>query len=153
MTLNNEKASSKRVYIAGTLPARRNTVTSAVLADLLESNVLTGMHSVFNQSTTRLSAVVHSLERSYGWTIERRDVATGTKDGRVAWITAYWLSRITVEQAFAAGARDWIDGVKAARAKQSQQANICKAAAAHINAPRKKFKSEDPRQGGLWGDL
>lgn len=149
-TYSDESAPNKRDYNLGIMPIRRNTVTSAVLAGLLESNVLTGMDSVFKQSTTRLSAVVYRLERDYGWHIERRDIATGTTDGRIASIAAYWLPQATIAQAFAMGARAWIDSVKAARAKRREEASKCKAAAAQINAARKKFTTHDPRQGALW---
>lgn len=134
----------------GTLPARRNTVTAAVLASLLESNVITGMESVFKQSTTRLSAFVHRLERDYGWSINRRDVVTGTNDGRIASISAYWVAQSTIAQAFEAGARDWIESVKAARAERRKDAQKCKSQAARLNAGRKR-KPLDPRQGDLWG--
>lgn len=73
----------------GKLPKRTNTVTAAVLASLLESKVMTGMDSVFKQSTTRLAAVIDYLERKYDWQIPRCKVATGTKDGRVTTIAAY----------------------------------------------------------------
>lgn len=149
-TYSDESAPNKRDYKLGTMPIRRNTVTSAVLAGLLESNVLTGMDSVFKQSTTRLSAVVYRLERDYGWQIERRDIATGTSDGRVASISTYWLPQATIAQAFAMGARAWIDSVKAARVKRREEASKCKTTAARINAARMRFKNDDPRQGALW---
>ena len=152
-TISNESAPDQRNYTVGRLPASRNTVTSAVLADLLESKVLTGMDGIFNQGTTRLSAVVHSLERNHGWTVERRTVATGTKDGRVALIAAYWLSPIIIEQAFATGARDWVDGVKAVRTKQREQANMCEDFAARINACLRRSSEEVPRRGGPGADL
>src|SRR3546814_4874033 len=114
---NHESAPSKRNYNPGQLPKRKNTVTAAVLAGLLEGETLTGMDAVFGQSTTRLGAVVFWLSERYGWTIERRDIATGTNDGRVAWITCYWLRQATRAAAFDVGARPWVDGVKAARAQ------------------------------------
>lgn len=135
----------------GTLPKRINTVTAAVLAGLLESNPMTGMDSVFKQSTTRLGAVIHRLEREYGWHIDRRDVATGTSDGRIATIAAYWLPQATIARAFEAGAREWIESVKAARAKRRKQSDKCKADAARINSARRHFKTQDPRQENLWG--
>lgn len=147
----NERATHKRNYTPGTLPRRINTVTAAVLAGLLESNILDGMESVFRQSTTRLGAYIHYLERDYGWHIERRDMATGTSDGRIASISVYWLPQATIAQAFEAGARDWISSVKAARAERRKQTDRCKADAARINA-HKHFKVQDPRQDRLWGD-
>ena len=145
-----ESAPDKANYTPGNLPKRINTVTAAILAGLLESKTLTGMDSVFKQSTTRLSAVVHRLTRDYGWLINRRDIATGTNDGRVAEISAYWLPQATIAQAFEAGARGWIESVKATRAERRKQSAKCKSDAAKINA-RKHFKNPDPRQDDLWG--
>ena len=149
-TYSDESAPNKRNYNPGTMPIRRNTVTSAVLVRLLESNVLTGMDSVFKESTTRLSAVIYRLKRDYGWHIERRDIVTGTNDGRIASITAYWLPQSTIAEAFGMEAREWIESVKAARAKRRQEASKCKAAAAQINAARRQCTRRDPRQGALW---
>lgn len=142
-------ADDKLDFTPGTLPARRNTVTSSILAALLESSALTGMDSVFKQSTTRLGAVIHRLERDYGWYIERRDIATGTNDGRIATISAYWLPQATIAKAFEAGARSWVDSVKAARAERRKESGKCKAQAVRMNAAR---KPQDPRQSDLWGN-
>ena len=113
--------------------------------------MLTGMESVFKQSTTRLSAVIHYLEHKYGWHIERRDIANGTSDGRITFIATYWLPQATIAQAFEAGARDWIDSVKTARAARRKESEKCKAQAGRLNAARKFCKPEDPRQTSLWG--
>jgi hypothetical protein len=146
---SNEGAGETANCTPGTLPKRINTVTAAVLAGMLESNTLTGLDSVYKQSTTRLGAVVHRLTRDYDWHIERRDIATGTNDGRVAEISAYWLPQATIAQAFEAGARGWIESVKAARAERRKQSAKCKTQATKINATRKRM--QDPRQFGLWG--
>ena len=146
-----ESAPDKRDYNPGNFPRRINTVTADVLAGLLESKILKGLESVYKQNTTRLGAYIHYLERDYGWRIERRDVATGTNDGRVATISAYWLPQATIAKAFEAGARDWIESVKAARAERRKQSDKCKADAARINAARRHSKTQDPRQQGLWG--
>ena len=149
----NESAPDKRNYTPGTLPKHINTVTASVMVALLESNTLTGMESVFKEHTTRLSAVIHYLESPrYGWTIDRRTVSTGTNDGRVAEISAYWLPQETIAKAFEAGAREWINRVKASRSERRKLASKCKADAAQINA-RKYFKTHDPRQDRLWGEL
>lgn len=146
----NEGAGDTANYTPGKMPKRKNTVVAAVLASLLESRAMTGMESVFKQSTTRLGAVIHYLENKYDWQIPRRDIATGTNDGRVASISAYWLPQATIAKAFEAGAREWIDCVKVARAERRKQSEKCKADAAQRNA-RKHFKSHDPRQDDLWG--
>lgn len=152
--LPEEKPSAvdKRDSTPGTLPLRRNTVTAAILASLLESNTLTGMESVFKQSTTRLCAVIHRLMRDYEWHIERCDIVTGTNDGRIASISAYWLPQATITQAFEAGARDWIESVKVARAERRKESEKCKAQAVRLNAVRKFGKPQDPRQSNLWGN-
>jgi hypothetical protein len=123
-------------------------VVAAVLASLLESKAMTGMESVFKQSTTRLGAAIHYLEHRYDWHIDRRDFATGTNDGRIAEVTAYWLPQATIAQAFEAGARQWIDSVKTARALRRNDAEKCRNIATRKNAARKI----DPRQSGLWGE-
>lgn len=133
-TISSESALDERDYTPGTLPKRTNTVTVSVLASLLESNVLTGMESVFKESTTRLSAVVHRLEHAYHWHVERRNITTSTNDGRIAHITAYCLPQATIDQAFEIGARAWVNDVNAARAKLRQEANQCKLEAVRLNA-------------------
>ena len=145
-------APSERDSTIGTLPERRNTVTAAVLASLLESKTLTGMDSVFKQNTTRLGAFIHRLERDYGWQIDRREIATGTTDGRIAFITCYWLAQSTIAQAFEVGAREWIGSVNQARAEQRKQSGKCKTEAARLNAFRRRYKAQDPRQESLWGN-
>ncbi|MFM0170612.1 helix-turn-helix domain-containing protein [Paraburkholderia sediminicola] len=127
-------AKDKRNSTRGTLPCRINTVMAGVLAELLEGRTITGMEAVFNQSTTRAAAVIHYLESQYGWSIERTDVAAGTRDGRVAWVTAYWLSIAVRVAAFADGARGWVDEVKDAAWKRRQGASDAKARAAEFNA-------------------
>ncbi len=116
----NEKSSTPRSsadsIVPGTYPVRLNTVVAEVLARLLNYECLTGLDAVFDASTTRLAAVVHYLERDYGWTVDRRDVATGCKDGRVAWVTEYSINPLTIEAAMAAGAGKWCSDVRRARA-------------------------------------
>lgn len=149
-TNTSESAPNKRDYSPGAFPKRHGTVQAAVLAALLKQNTLTGMDSVFKQHTTRLGAIVHALSKQYGWHIERHDVATGTSDGRIAWISAYWLPQATIAKAFQMGAHTWIGEVHTARAKLRRQASDCKAAAMRINA-RRQLRNQDPRQSNLWG--
>jgi len=122
----------------GTLPPRLNTVLASVLAAMLESKTLTGMDSVVTQSTTRLSGAIHVLFRQYGWPIEREEVAVGTKDGRVAWVTAYWLPAETIANALEMGLGSWIDEVKAAAADRRRQANKADALALQRNHNRQR---------------
>jgi len=149
---HSESAPNKRDYTPGRLPQRNDTVRAAVLAALLESAVLTGMASVFAESTTRLAAVIHALEKIYGWHIEREDVVVDTSDGRTATIVKYWLQQETIESAFEMGAREWIDEVKTARRarcpKHVKKRNVD---ASKKVASRSKPRAHDPRQLGLWG--
>lgn len=151
--INDESAPDKRDSTLGTFPKRRNTVIAGVLAALMESKTITSMDSVFSMSTTRLAAFIHRLEQRYGWAIDRHDVATGTNDGRESWVTAYWLLPTAIAKAFDLGAREWVDGVKAASAERRKLAGKCKAEAAKKNAIRNKLRKQDPRQGRLWGEL
>jgi hypothetical protein len=149
-TNSSESAPNKRDYTPGAFPKRHGTVQAAVLAALLEQNTLTGMDSVFKQHTTRLGAVIHTLSKQYGWHIDSDNIATGTSDGRIAWISAYWLPQATIAKAFQMGARIWLGEVHSARAKLRRQAGNCKATAMKINA-RRQLKNQDPRQSNLWG--
>lgn len=133
----------------GKLPSRLNTVKSDVLASLLESAVPSGMDAVFNQNTTRLSAVIHSLKNDFGWNIESSERAVNTKDGRIAFVSYYWLSQATISAAFSDGAEEWVKKVRTARTKQRRQSAKCKAKAESINA---RQKNNNPRQGELWLD-
>lgn len=153
ITKSNE-STKNHFHYTGQLPERKSTVTADVLAYLLEGKTITGMDAVFGQHTTRAAAFIHTLESRYGWTIDRQDVATGTNDGRIAWITSYWLSKGARETAFKAGARPWVEQVKAARAKLRTTAPKRKAEAARINKARKPITTRNtPRQFTLWGDL
>jgi hypothetical protein len=152
-TISSESAPDKRDYTPGELPNRIDTVRAAALAAMLEGSDLTGMESVFKHSTTRLSAVIHALTKRYEWKFETRDIATGTNDGRETWITAYWLPQETIAKAFEAGAREWIESVKAARAERRKQSGKCKISAALKNAARNQQRKQDPRQGNLWGAI
>ncbi|MFZ6640312.1 hypothetical protein ACO0LL_11260 [Undibacterium sp. TC4M20W] len=147
-TKSNESAPDKRNYTPGILPKKTNTVTSGVLAYLLENQSPTGMEAVFKMSTTRLAAVIHYLGKKYAWSIERDDKATGTNDGRISWITVYWLPQLTISTAFAQGARVWIERVKTSRAKQRKTSGKCKRLANSLNASRHRVN--DPRQGSFW---
>ena len=150
---SSESAPDKRDYTPVSLPKRVNTVRAAALAAMLEGEHLTGMDSVFSHSTTRLGAVIHILTKLYGWEIDRNDLAVGTKDGRETWVTSYWLSQATIAAAFEAGAREWIDRVREARAERRKQASKCQASAARRNEALRKMRRQDPRQGSLWGEL
>ncbi len=106
----------------GDYPDRLDTVTAEVLMRLLNYETLTSLDGVYDANTTRLSAVVFYIEQAYGWTIDRRDMATGCKDGRVAWVKEYFFDPRTIEAALAAGAGAWCSDVRRARAALRKQA-------------------------------
>ncbi|MCX4146754.1 MULTISPECIES: hypothetical protein [Paraburkholderia] len=130
---------------AGILPTRRNTVLAGVLAELLEGHTLTSMDAVFKQYANRAATVIHCLEARYAWNIERRDIATAVNDGRVVWVTAYWMTIHVREAAFKAGARAWIQKATSAANKRRKSASHAKSRAAKRNLLR-----ADPRQLDLF---
>ena len=136
------------VFIGG-FPTRRNTVTAEVLCRLIQGENLTGMDAVYCASTTRLAAVVEYLEKAHGWKIDRVDIDVGCNDGRVAVVKAYYLNRATIRRAFDAGALEFCQNVKEARAKTRKHASKAKAEAAKRNAARAAAKF-DPNQGALF---
>jgi hypothetical protein len=134
----------------GTFPARQNTVTAEVIARLISGESLTGMDAVYCASTTRLAAVVDYLEKCYGWVIDRLDVDVDTKDGRIAVIRTYFLSRASIRRAFDAGALKFCRSVTSERAKLRAAAHEVKAEAKRRNAARLASRI-DPRQMTLLG--
>lgn len=132
----------------GTFPAKCATVTAEVLARLLGHERLTGLESVHDASTTRLSAVVHYLAESYGWHITAEDKIFGCRDGRVSWVSEYHLPPKTIARAMADGAGDWCANVRKARAALCPKAaQDCRKAQA-LNAARKRLAP--PGQMGLF---
>jgi hypothetical protein len=100
-------------------PKGPRSIRSEVLAVLLASNDMTGVESLFAHRKVSLATVVRALIRKYNWPITREDFPTNTADGRAAWASVYCLPQEAIDAAFAAGAGDWLDSVKAARsAKQ-----------------------------------
>jgi hypothetical protein len=134
----------------GTFPARRATVTADVLARFINGERLTGLDAVADASTTRLAAVVHYLETEYRWTIERTDKAAGCKDGRIAWVSEYWMGPELRAAAVAAGAEAWCAGVRLARRTLRTRAPRVRTAAARFNDRVQPAPLRDPRQGGLF---
>jgi hypothetical protein len=106
---------------AGRFPAGPATMRAQVLAVLLASDDMTGMESIFDQRKVTLHTVVRALTRKYGWPIERHDFPTNTADGRAAWATVFSLPQDVIAAALAAGGRDWLEGVRAARGARSRR--------------------------------
>ena len=125
---------------AGDFPVKQNTVTADVLARLLTGERLTSIDTVYEASTTRLGAVVFYLIKKYGWQIESIDKAAGCKDGRVAWVSEYFLSNETRTQTLAAGAGQWCAAVRAARTKRRAHAAQARREASRANAARNAYR-------------
>ena len=137
-----------RIIVAGGLPAKQNTVTADVLARLLAGERLTSLDTVYEASTTRLGAVVFYLANDYGWPIQSIDKAAGCKDGRVAWVSEYFLPAEIIARAMAAGAGEWCAKVSAARRARRAHAADARRKADSANAARKT--RPHPGQWGLF---
>ena len=133
------------VESAPIFPRRTNTVRSEVLACLLAGAAQTGMDTVFNQSSTRLSAHIHALRR-YGWPILKDDLVTGTSDGRVQTVAEYRLTPETIQKAYAAGAADWIGRVRKDRRERRAKAALAKRVANIKNAALRAARAMLPGQ-------
>lgn len=101
---------------AGILPVRKNTAMAAVLMRLLCGKRLTPLDALTEASTTRLAAVVCTLEKKYGWHIDRTKKAVGCQDGRLTFVFEYWLDSDAIACAMKSGAASWTSQVRAARA-------------------------------------
>lgn len=106
----------------GRFPAMGTSLRAQALAVLLSSDDMTGVESLFAHRKISLNTVMRALMRKYGWPIERSDFPTNTADGRAAWASVYSLPQAVVDAALEAGGRDWIDGVRAARAGRAKRA-------------------------------
>jgi hypothetical protein len=149
-TNTNDCNSTNQATSAGYFPVRHDTVTAEVLSRLLRGEHLTGMGAVFCANTTRLAAVIDYLGDSYLWNIERINIEVGTKDGRIAVIRTYFLTRATIRHAFDSGALEFIRSVASARAKLRTKASKVIAEAKRRNGARLSSRI-DPRQMTLLG--
>lgn len=102
-------------------PAMTGTMRAEVLAVLLSDDNMAGMESIFEHRKASLNTVVRGLMRKYGWPVERRDFPVNTDDGRGAWASVYSLPPEVVAAALDGGGRDWLDGMKAARAARARR--------------------------------
>ncbi len=114
-------------------PPKLDAVCSEVLCRLLCGERLTSLGAVSEASTTRLTAHVFYLKDAYGWHIERTEKAAGCKDGRVAYVTEYFLTASVITHAKEQGASNWCAKVKAARLKLRANAAEAKRQAALAN--------------------
>jgi hypothetical protein len=105
----------------GRFPTMSSSLRAETLAILLASDDMTGVESLFEHRKIALNTVIRALVRKYGWPIERSDFPTNTADGRAAWASVYSLPQEVIDAALAAGGRDWIEGVRAARAGRAKR--------------------------------
>ena len=138
-----------QIITPGGFPSRLSTVTAEVLRRLLGYERLTSLDAVDEASTTRLSAVTFYLDKKYGWPIESVDKAAGCRDGRVAWVSEYFLPAEVVALAMAAGADKWCSTVRAARLKRRAKAAQAYREAERFNDAR-KARRHHPGQQGLF---
>jgi hypothetical protein len=113
--------SEKKQAAIGRFPSGPASLRAQVLAVLLASDDMTGIDSIFENRKVTLNTVVRALGRKYGWPIERRDFPTNTADGRAAWASVFCLPQEVIDAALAAGGRDWVDGVRAARGARARR--------------------------------
>lgn len=139
-----------QIIARGRLPVRTDTVRADVLCRLLNHERMDSLDAVSEASTTRLAAVVHCLCRDYGWAIEATDKAAGCRDGRVAWVSEYWLPAETIAAAMADGAGAWCDGVRVARRARRTKAAQAMREAARANAARRASRANHPGQSSLF---
>ena len=132
-------------------PAKLDTVCAEVLRRLLSGERLTSLDAVGEASTTRLSAHVFYLEDGYGWRIERTEKAAGCKDGRVTYVSEYFLPPTVITHAAERGAAQWCAKVSAARLKLRANAAKAKRQADRMNRAAAK-RSHDAEQGALSGE-
>jgi hypothetical protein len=108
--------------VPGRFPTMSSSLRAETLAVLLASSDMTGVESLFEHRKIALNTVIRALVRKYGWPIERSDFPTNTADGRAAWASVYSLPQEVIDAALAAGGRDWIEGVRAARTGRAKRA-------------------------------
>ena len=99
----------------GRFPPASTSARAEVLAVMLASEDMAGIESM-SMPVVGLTPVIRSLMRKYHWPIDQMHFPTNTGDGRASWTTVYCLHQEVIDAALDAGGRDWIAGVKAARA-------------------------------------
>lgn len=91
--LNRKAAPKPRQSTAiGKFPARKSSLVSLVLAKLIVGEKLNSVDFAVQANTSRLKDLIASLRKQYGWcSIESNSIAKATPDGRVQWVSQYWL--------------------------------------------------------------
>ena len=124
------------IIASGGLPAKLGTVTSEVLARLLNSEHITGLQDVCNVNTNLMAAYIYCLEIAYGWTVERKKKVVVNKNGRMALVSEYWIDPEVIFLAKAAGADAWCTEVRAARSASRAKAADVRRLPDRANAAR-----------------
>lgn len=131
-----ESSAPNSADFTATFPRRHYTVAAEVLRRLLHGERLTSLDAVFDANTTRLAAIIHYLEKAYGWVIARADKTVGTADGRVTEVREYFLAQDRLHWALGAGGEAYMLAVTAARAKRRTKAPQARNEATRRNAFR-----------------
>ena len=100
----------------GRFPTMGSSLRAQTLLVLLSDEDMATVESLFEHRKITLNTVIRALVRKYGWPVERRDFPTNLADGRAAWASVYSLAPEVVKAALDNGGRDWVDGMRAARA-------------------------------------
>jgi hypothetical protein len=128
-----------------TFPARKGTVIAAVLAELLKGRMLNCISTAQEMQTSRLKDQIASLRKRYGWrSICSNSIAIHTKDGRVQWVSQYWLPITAPDRIDTAEIGTWIKAVEFERdlkrrriRSDRQKAGACKVSNTSPAAMRK----------------
>ncbi len=138
------------IIAPGGYPKKLHGASAEILARLLAGEVLTAADTLDGCGTMRAAAHVHYLSDTYGWSIERDERATGCTDGRVVTVTTYSLPQSTIAQARAAGAAEWCNKVREARAALRAKDLEAYRRAAAMNKASRARKPSSPGQGDLF---
>lgn len=111
-----KKMSTPKAPTPGRFPTIGSSLRAETLLVLLDDADMTGVESLYAHRKIALNTVIRALIRKYGWPIERHDFPTNTADGRAAWAAVYSLPAEVVHAALADGGREWMTGMRAARA-------------------------------------
>ena len=76
----------------GKLPTRKGSVVVSILARLLQGQKVNGIELAAEAQTSRLKDLIAPLRQQHGWgAIRSERIALSTVDGRVQWVSQYWL--------------------------------------------------------------
>lgn len=99
-----------------TMPTRKSSVVASVLADLLSEYVINSIDGVSDLPTSRLKDHISTLRKRYGWdAIASCRIAKATRDGRVQWVTQYWIPIDVLDTLSLEQTHKWISEVRKTR--------------------------------------